>query len=834
MKQKILLLVAAGILCFSHAVEAAPFPEKTDAVVQDATGSFQQQDRQNFADYVSQLTGEYKVVVVKSTKPEADSPDAYAGLLYDNYNVSEDTLMIVLDMETQELGVHPGPAFEAKGATMDMLHQMVKAYYEPYRNQKRYLPGIELFVTEVNRELDQIAAGKGTMGTPGSEDPAAPPEDAKKAEDKHSLWSIIPWWAYLIVLLIVAGIVAMIFAFARRRRIYFQVDDVEDWKDELVEKINAIDLEKSLRHAAGSTEEWYTLLINRKENLLRIRIPDVEMIILDAEEACYRMRFGQALDLLDEGRELLETIEAELNELKTETAKVATAKKENKAAIPEIGKLLESVERKLTNVRLDYGLSFHEMKAAMDEAEKRRSEVKRALASGDELKAYEISVSTQQQLTALSEALEKLPELYTRVNKELPEDLKQLENDIMEHAGSGYDLGRSYLDDSLLQVKQLLIAAKSAFEEGNVQLVETHIKAFEIKREAVYRSLEESALQQREAAAAAAVQAAPDQPVEKVAPGALEEVREEATGESEVAEPVSADEVEAEAPPVEPAVDTPAADLPHVPEEPAIEEPAEEEMAEEPAEAPAVLPREEAPEIFAPGPAVEREAAPADRPAPRQEKQPVARPAETTAGEAADEFEYELVMPKASEPAFEPEPPAEKQALSVYHLILESEDDVLDEMERISGSLVRIRQQIKRSYLPGVPASVLMHFDSVVQALGRVQIAMERYNYSMDEIAILLREANEELRLTEKSAKETISYCQKAEGAIQYTNRYRRHNRKVDELLGKAELAFRDLRFQEAMQLAEEARLVVEGEQEEEPVAASRWLLRKKQKGAGN
>jgi septation ring formation regulator EzrA len=828
-KQKILLLVTAGVLCFSHAAKAAPFPEKTDAVVQDATGSFQQQDRQNFSDYVSQLAGEYKVVVVKSTKPEADSPDAYAGQLYDNYNLSEDTLMIVLDMETQELGVYPGPAYEARGATMDMLHDMVKAYYEPYRNQKRYLPGIELFVTEVNRELEQIAAGKGTTGTPGSADSATPPDDEKKVEDKQSLWSIVPWWVYLIFLLIVAGIAAMMFAFARRRRLYFQVDDVEDWKDELVEKINAIDLEKSLRHAAGSTEEWYTQLINRKENLLRVRIPDVEMIILDAEEACYRMRFGQALDLLEEGRELLESIEAELAELKAETAKVATAKKENKSAIPEIGKLLESVERKLTNVRLDYGLSFHEMKAALDEAEKRRSEVKRALASGDELKAYEISVSTQQQLTALSESLEKLPGLYTRVNKELPEDLKQLENDILEHAGSGYDLGRSYLDDSLLQVKQLLIAARTAFEEGNVQLVETHIKAFEIKREAVYRSLEESALQKREAAAA--VQAAPDAPVGKVLPRDLGKVPQEARGEPAVEEPGSA----AEAPAVEePAAETPAADLPLAAEEPAIEEQVEAEMAEEPAEAPAAKPREEAPGIFVPGPGVEREVNPADTTAQRHGKQSVARPSREPAGEPAEEVEYELVIPKNSEPAPEPEPPAEKQALSVYHLILETEDDVLDEMERISGSLVRIRQQIKRSYLPGVPASVLMHFDSVVQALGRVKIAMERYNYSMDEIAILLREANEELRLTEKSAKETISYCQKAEGAIQYTNRYRRHNRQVDELLGKAELAFRDLRFQEAMQLAEEARLVVEGEPEEEPVAASRWLLRKKQKGAGN
>ena len=47
----------------------------------------------------------------------------------------------------------------------------------------------------------------------------------------------------------------------------------------------------------------YHHLADKKENLLRIRVPDVEMMILDAEEACDRFRFSLALGMLGEAKQ---------------------------------------------------------------------------------------------------------------------------------------------------------------------------------------------------------------------------------------------------------------------------------------------------------------------------------------------------------------------------------------------------------------------------------------------------------------------------------------------------------------------------------------------------
>jgi septation ring formation regulator len=867
-KRKWVLLCLAGMLLYANPAMATPFPDKTDEVIQDADGYLKTNERQNAAEAIKELGGNYKVVVVESTQPEAQTPDEYAEKLYNNYNLPEDTLMIVLDINTQQLGVHAGPALEAKGATPEMLRDKVAAYYEPFRVQKQYLQGIQAFLAEVKGELEGIKSKTGEAA--GSPDASQPPAPATKPEEESG--SGLPWWLYGIGAVFAALSAALVYAMIRRRSIFAQVDAVEEWKDELVEKINVIEVDTPLRRSRGRTEERYMHLADRKENLLRIRIPDVEMMILDAEEACDRFRFQLALGLLSEAREMLGAIEQELDELKTDTTQVVATKKESKLAIPEIGKQVEQVERRLSDLRLEYGLSFHELKTALDEVEAMRAKIKEARADGDDVLAYDITLKAQKLLGTLASDLERIPALVGRVLKGMPEEFKQLEEGIIQATSDGYDLNRDPLDGSLLQAKQLINAAKSALEEGSLDMVETHVKAFDVLIDNTYQSIEDMVLGQRQAAASVFV----------AEPEEQEQVGGEPDGGSGH---VSSDEMPTEAPTVVDRSAAPAAALADTAAAEAISVAAAETASGAVASGAAghfLKGDRETKTPAAPGPfearreegAVPLSASQADEaltqaerewlfdtPAALSEKKsagvkenadaqyagsiavrtgenPAARlgenpvpveekPAADWMEEPADQedAEFELVIPKRHDTWEEAE--AEEQP-EPERLVIETEDDAFDELERISGTLVRLRQEIKRSYLPGIPARLKYLFEDVVQILARIKAMMEQYRYDLDEVAILINEANEMLLETERLAEMTISTCKKAEGAIQYTNRYRRQNRQVDEMLTKAEQAFRQLAFAEAYQLAEEARLIVEGAPEEPEKG---WLLRRKKKG---
>ncbi|MGF9816518.1 septation ring formation regulator EzrA [Brevibacillus agri] len=826
MKRRLFLLCLAGMLLYTNPAYATPFPDKTDEVVQDADNYLKKDEKAKFEKSMQNLPGSYKVVVVESTAPEAESPDMYAQKLFDNYNLADDAMMVVLDYNTEQIGMYAGPALQNKGVTMELLHDKIASYYDPFRNQKQYLTGIQTVIGEVNRELSSLS-DKQAATTAGAADAAA----QEQPEEKDALGGI-PWWIYAIGAVFAVLSVMLIYAMIRRRGIFKQVDDVEDWKDELVEKINVIEVEKPLRRSSGMTEVRYHHLADKKENLLRIRIPDVEMMILDAEEACDRFRFSLALGMLDEARQTLTQIEDELNDLKEDTTKVAIAKQENKVVIPEIGKQVEQMERRLSDLRLEYGLAFHELKASLDEVETMRNLVKTSRAAGDDIGAYDTTLKAQQILERVGQAMEQIPALVQRVKKEMPEEFKQLEDGISQATRDGFDLKQDSLDKALLQAKQLLSSAKTALEEGNLEMVMTHSKAFDVLLDTTYQSIEEGVLAQHEAAAAAAP-ALEKPPVLAEEPLADEAEPERANGalaekEREVSEAEVAAIIEQAAEVWNLAGKETA--------QPLVVDREPQAFGRE-AQGLSARKQEEAVDLSA---QADAEAGTSDqlseaeravllqavkRPAKPEKTSVPHAPAQQASREHEEETEYELVIPKSqAEPELE-EPHLEEEP---DYLLIETEDDALDELERISSTLVRVRQQIKRSYLPGIPDQLKYMFEEVVQTLGRIKMVMEQYRYDLEEVAILIQDARELVVETERMAEQTISSCQLAEGAIQYTNRYRRQNRHVNELLTKAEQAFRQLAFTEAYQLAEEARLVVEGAPAE---ADNRWLLRRKKKG---
>lgn len=783
------MLCLAGMLLYTNPAYATPFPDKTDQVIQDEDNYLKKEEKTSFANAMKEIPGSYKVVVVESTSPEAETPDSYAQKLYDNYNLPDDALMVVLDINTAQLGVYAGPALQKKGATMELLHDKVTSYFEPFRNQKKYVTGIQTFIGEVNAELDRIQNKQGQMPAASDNQQAS----AVKAEEDKSVSGGIPWWIYGVGVIFALLSVGLIYAMIRRRSLFAQVDDVEDWKDELLEKINVIEVEKSMRRSSGLTEERYHMLADKKENLLRIRIPDVETMILDAEEACDRFRFSLASGMLEEARENLTQIEQELGDLKADTSKVAVTKQENKVVVPEIGKLVEQVERRLSDLRLEYGLSFHELKSALDEVETMRSLIKTAQAAGDDVHVYETTTRAQQLLEQMVQSMEQIPVLVDRVNKEMPEEFRQLEEGIDQAAKDGFDLVPDGLDQSLLQAKQLLTAARNALEEGSIHMVNTHVKAFEVLLDATYEGIEDSVLSKHEAAATNEPQGIEGTVLaQNSEPESFERSESKAAllTEQEVAAAVAERLGES------------AVLLVHNHEDRLSDDSISQ------AERDVLLNNEAQEAVIVP------ESSSVDEPA---------APVQTAQTPAAEEEEYELVIPKRPHMWEENLPEAEPD-----RLVIETEDDALDELERISGALIRIRQQIKRSYLPGIPDQLKYMFEEVVQTLSRIQAMMEQYRYDLEEVAILITDADELVDETERMAERIISTCQLAEGAIQYTNRYRRQNRQVNEMLTRAENSFRQLAFAEAYQLAEDARLIIEGTPAE---SDTRWLLRRKKKG---
>ncbi|MCR8986725.1 TPM domain-containing protein [Brevibacillus laterosporus] len=799
MKKRLLLLCLAGTLCFHNVAMASPFPKKTSDIVQDQAKIFKKDERKNLEESLKQTPGNYKVVVVESTEPEAKSPDEYAQKLYAEYKLEEDSLLMVLDKQKKDLGVYAGPKLVQQGAKSELLKGKLTAYFDPWKNTDKFDQGISQFAKEVQSELSKLPKPAETA--------AATDADPNIESQENTLLNWLPWWVFVLAGALFVGLIYLMILTMRRRTLMRDIDELEDWKDELLEKIEKIEVEKNKRRVSGMTEERYVALAARKEKLLGTSIPDIEMLIIEADEACDRFRFKVANNLILEGETMLNDIEDELEDLKNDTTQVVQAKNENKQAIPELEKMLEQVERKLSDVRLEYGLSFHELKTDLDRVGDMKATIKSAIASGDNVKAAEVAFEAHSILRETSDLLEQLPTYVNQVRTEMKEELHQLEQDIETALGGQYDLNQTALDEELLQVKQLVTSAGNALEEGNFHMLQTHVKAFVLKVESIYSNLEQAVLGEKGEELTDQAQ-----PVESSSTLMHEDTYKELADDHQ--------EVTAEN----------TREGIHENAERSNEEPREE------TDHPATQPSDTVDTTVAYREAAVSETMTEDTPAAKQsapssqsdlqKSRSLISSRKQGRADGEEQHEYELVMPKIPKPMSQE---SEKLVKIEERPFIETEDDILDEMERISGELICIRQRIKRSYLPGVPDDLKTKFDTVVGLLGQIQLRMENTRYDIREVAYYLEEAHEQLMDTHYMAENTIAACQSAEGAIQYTNRYRRLNRQVNELLTKSEQAFRQLYFTEAYQLAEEARLIIEGDHDDD--AGGRWMLRKKKRG---
>lgn len=799
MKKRLLLLCLAGTLCFHNVAMASPFPKKTSDIVQDQAKIFKKDERKNLEESLKQTPGNYKVVVVESTEPEAKSPDEYAQKLYAEYKLEEDSLLMVLDKQKKDLGVYAGPKLVQQGAKSELLKGKLTAYFDPWKNTAKFDQGISQFAKEVQSELSKLPKPAETA--------TATDADPNIESQENTLLNWLPWWVFVLAGALFVGLIYLMILTMRRRTLMRDIDELEDWKDELLEKIEKIEVEKNKRRVSGVTEERYVALAARKEKLLGTSIPDIEMLIIEADEACDRFRFKVANNLILEGETMLNDIEDELEDLKNDTTQVVQAKNENKQAIPELEKMLEQVERKLSDVRLEYGLSFHELKTDLDRVGDMKATIKSAIASGDNVKAAEVAFEAHSILRETSDLLEQLPTYVNQVRTEMKEELHQLEQDIETALGGQYDLNQTALDEELLQVKQLVTSAGNALEEGNFHMLQTHVKAFVLKVESIYSNLEQAVLGEKGEGLTDQAQ-----PVESSSTLTHEDTfKELADDHQEVTAENTREGIQENA-------------------ERSNEEPREE------TDHPATQPSDAADTTVAYREAAVSETMTEDAPAAKQSApapqsdlqkgRSLINSRKRGQADGEEQHEYELVMPKIPKPMSQE---SEKLVKIEERPFIETEDDILDEMERISGELICIRQRIKRSYLPGVPDDLKTKFDTVVGLLGQIQLRMENTRYDIREVAYYLEEAHEQLMDTHYMAENTIAACQSAEGAIQYTNRYRRLNRQVNELLTKSEQAFRQLYFTEAYQLAEEARLIIEGDHDDD--AGGRWMLRKKKRG---
>lgn len=299
----------------------------------------------------------------------------------------------------------------------------------------------------------------------------------------------------VVIAIILSIITLLIIGLILRKRIYDNVDELESWKLDIMNRNIAAQLSriKSL-NLSGETQEKFEAWKERWDYILTKELPDVEECLFDAEGAADRYRFSTAKKILHKIEEALKATEVEIDNILEDLEHFLSSEEKSRLDIEELQPKIKALQTKLTHYRYQYGKAERffetELKAIVDSFESYEEMVE----AGNYLEASQLVEQLKPQVELIESQIEAFPQLYKACKETLPKQLKDLSNGLEEMKEEGYRVEHLGFQKDIQSYEQRLRDCVTSLDKGNTLEIDTVIKELEERIQEMYQLLEKEAI----------------------------------------------------------------------------------------------------------------------------------------------------------------------------------------------------------------------------------------------------------------------------------------------------------------------------------------------------
>lgn len=294
-----------------------------------------------------------------------------------------------------------------------------------------------------------------------------------------------------ILLLITVLIILLIL----RKRAYDQVDALEAWKIDLMNRNVASELSKIKElNLSGETQRKFEKWRDRWERIVATDLADIEEALFDAEEAADRFLFTKVNKTLSTLSDALEKVEVEINKILEELNLLLQAEEDSREQITNIHEEIEQLKRNLLEESYKYGNAERYFENAINEIQNSLLQYDDFVEEGEYTKAQEHVQQISVEVEELKKKMEAVPSLYQKCNKDLPKELRRLTLGLEEMNSEGFRISPYGYDKELQTHKESLQHCINALEQGQIAEVLERVTAIENRISEIYDTLEQEAI----------------------------------------------------------------------------------------------------------------------------------------------------------------------------------------------------------------------------------------------------------------------------------------------------------------------------------------------------
>jgi septation ring formation regulator len=296
------------------------------------------------------------------------------------------------------------------------------------------------------------------------------------------------WLIVLIILILTIGIISSYY----RKRLYKEVDRLEAWKIQLMNRplVNEIAKIKELsasKQTELAVEEWKS----QWETIVNKRFPEVEELLFDIEEAIDRYQFRKGKQLIAENTDKIASIEEVMNDIVSEINTLTHSGEQNEAEEEEVEALLTEVKNELLSNHEVLGTSILYFETEFANIKEQFQKFTIASEEGLTIEARQILADVKTKLINMKSKMEIAPNVNEQIHKKIPSELRTLKEGFEELLKEGYYLQHTTVEDDLAKFHAGIKKIKKFLASADLDQALELINQLQDKIDESFETLEE-------------------------------------------------------------------------------------------------------------------------------------------------------------------------------------------------------------------------------------------------------------------------------------------------------------------------------------------------------
>lgn len=300
--------------------------------------------------------------------------------------------------------------------------------------------------------------------------------------------------AYVIGIVLVL-IASLILGLILRKRVYDEVDRLEGWKMDIMNRpvTERLSKVKSL-NLSGETQEKFESWKERWDYILTRELPDMEEYLFDAEEAADRYRFPTSKKNLKIVGDTLYSIEVDIEKMFKELEQLLDSEENSRKEMEGLQPKVKAIRNKLLQNRHQYGKAENRYIAIVGEIEKDIANYYELTESGNYFEAQSLVAGIKEKIIILEQTVADFPGVYKQCKQDLPSQINELLAGIKEMKSEGYRIEHLGFEKELHKNLESLQICVSKLEDGETEEAIEVAPEIEDRIKEMYQLLENEAV----------------------------------------------------------------------------------------------------------------------------------------------------------------------------------------------------------------------------------------------------------------------------------------------------------------------------------------------------